>query len=147
MKKRNAVSAIVALLVLLFVYTAASKLMDPETFRGNMYNQELPRWLTELLIRGLPPAEIAVVCCLLFPRMQRMGLYLSLTLLLLYTSYISGILLHFFRRMPCSCAALFRHMSWQQQFWFNLAFIVLIILVLIFDVKRPTQANHAFIHH
>lgn len=146
MKKRYAVSAIIALLVLLFVYTAASKVLDLETFRGNMYNQGLPRWLTEFLIWGLPPAEIAVVCCLLFSGTQRMGLYLSLTLLLLYTIYVAAILLRLLHRIPCSCGGIFRHMSWQQQLWLNLTFITLIVLALILDVKRPTQANHVFIH-
>jgi hypothetical protein len=147
MKKRIAVSAIIALLVLLFVYTAASKLLDLETFRGNMYNQRVPHWLGTLLIWGLPPAEIAVAGCLLFPRTQRMGLYLSLALLFIYTIYIAAILLHFFNRIPCSCGGILRHMSWQQHFWFNLTFIVLTSLALALDKKSPPLSNHSFIHH
>lgn len=147
MKKRNIVGAIIGLLVLLFVYTAFSKLLDLETFQGNMYNQRLPRWMAMLLIWGLPPAEIAVAGFLLFPRTQRMGLYLSLTLLSLYTVYIAAILLHFFPRIPCSCGGILRHMTWQQHFWFNLAFIFLTILALALDEKSPPLSNHAFIHH
>ncbi|MBN9383495.1 MAG: hypothetical protein J0H74_22245 [Chitinophagaceae bacterium] len=147
MKKRNIVGAIIALLVLLFVYTACSKLLDLETFRGNMYNQRLPHWTSMLLIWGLPPAEIAVAGCLLFSRTQRIGLYLSLTLLSIFTLYIAAILLHFFRSIPCSCGGVLRHMTWQQHFWFNLTFIFLTILALALDEKSPPLSNHAFIHH
>lgn len=147
MKKGKIVSVIYALLVLLFMYTACSKLLDLETFRGNMYNQRVPRWGATLLIWGLPPAEIAVVCCLLFRRTQRMGLYLSLTLLTIFSIYITAILLHFFSKTPCSCGGIFHHMTWQQHLWFNLTFIVLIILALSLDEKSPPPSNHAIIHH
>lgn len=147
MKNGKILGGIIVLVVLLFVYAGFAKLLDLETFRENMYNQHLPRWLSELIIWSTPPAELGVVCCLLFPGSQRAGLYYALILLSIYTIYVSAILLQFFRRTPCSCGGVFRHLTWQQHLWFNLTFIVLIILALILDAKRPTRTNHVFFHH
>lgn len=147
MKKGNIVGVISALLVLLFVYTAFSKLFDLTTFRGNMFNQRLPHWLATMIIWGIPPAEIGIVCCLIFRRTHRTGLYLSLSLLSIYTLYIAAILLHFFRRTPCPCGGIFRNMSWQQHFWFNVVVLILTIFALAFDEKSPPPGNHTFIHH
>jgi hypothetical protein len=147
MNKSKLVGVASSLLMLLFVYTASSKLFDLNTFRDNMYNQRIPHWLASLIIWTIPPAEMAIVVCLLFKRTQRSGFYLSLILLSIYTSYIAAILLHFFPKTPCSCGGVLRQMSWQQHLWFNLSFLILTILALAFDGKRPPPSNHSFFHH
>src|SRR6187399_1373949 len=101
MKKRSVMGVIITLLVLLFVYTAFSKLFDLETFKGNMYNQRIPHWLAGILTWAIPAVEIGIVACLFSTRALRLGLICSLTLLSIYTLYIAAILLHLFRRMPC----------------------------------------------
>jgi hypothetical protein len=147
MKKSKLVGVISSLLMLLFVFAAFSKLFDLNTFRDNMYNQRIPHWLATLSIWSIPPAELAIVVCLLFSRTQRTGFYLSLILLSLYTLYIAAILLHFFPKIPCSCGGILRQMSWQQHLWFNLSFLILTILALAFDGKRPPPSNHSIFHH
>ncbi|HVU58630.1 MAG TPA: MauE/DoxX family redox-associated membrane protein [Puia sp.] len=144
MGRRIVVRAIIALLLLLFVYTASSKLVDLEEFRGNMYNQDLPRWLATTLIWAIPASEIGAAACLLFARRLRTGLIVSLLLLIIYTAYVGAILLHFFRRTPCPCGGIFHHVSWPQHFWFNTLCIALATLALILDSKD--REGHLFFH-
>lgn len=137
MKKRSLVRVSIALLVLLYVYTASSKLFDIEAFKGNMYNQQVPHWLADLLIWTIPSSEMAIVICLLFEGTQRRGLYGSLALLSIYTLYIIAILLHFFRKMPCPCGGILPHLGWEAHLWFNLLFIMLTVFALRHRIIHP----------
>lgn len=117
-----------ALLVLLFTYTALSKLLDLEAFKGQMYNQVLPRWLETGLIWTLPEAEIAAVLLLLPERSRLAGLYTSAALMLLFTGYTGLVLLHVFPRVPCSCGGVIQALGWKWHFVFNLFFLLLTLL-------------------
>jgi hypothetical protein len=119
-----------SLLVLLFVYAAASKLADFGDFRGQLYNQTFPHGLADLLLYALPAAELLAVALLLFPRTQLTGLVISLDLLLLFTGYITQVLLHFWDRVPCSCGGILSHMGWGTHLAFNLVFIGLNIAAI-----------------
>ncbi len=145
MKRTMLRGLIPALLVLLFTYTSADKLFGLETFTGSLYNQPIPHRLAFLLSRIIPIAEILTAGCLLFPRTQRIGLYASLFLLTIFTVYIAAILLHFFRKIPCSCAGIFRHITWQQHLWINLLLLVLTGLALLPALGRHLRSplNHS----
>ncbi|MDP9078832.1 MAG: hypothetical protein M3O71_15490 [Bacteroidota bacterium] len=120
----------VLLLILLFVYAAASKLLAFDDFRGQLYNQTFPHGLAEVLVYALPAAELAAVACLLLPRLQLTGLVLSLDLLLLFTGYIALVLLHFWERVPCSCGGILSHMGWGTHLVFNCLFLVINLIAI-----------------
>ncbi|HEY4335519.1 MAG TPA: MauE/DoxX family redox-associated membrane protein [Puia sp.] len=132
----HAADGIVALLVLLFMYTGFGKLFDWQHFTGTLLIQPLPRWLATLLTWILPATEIIAAAFLLFNSTRRSGLIILLALLLVFTGYIGAILLHLFPgRTPCSCGGLFRHLTWQEHFWVNLGLIGLTSFVLI--IRKP----------
>lgn len=137
MKKKLVAGFVPALLVLLFMYTGFNKLFTLAAFTSSMYNQPVPHPLAYILARGIPVAEILTAACLLFPRLQRLGLYASLTLLTVFTGYIGLILLHVFRKVPCSCAGIFRNISWQEHLWINLSLLALTGLALIPATYKP----------
>lgn len=119
-----------ALLIGLFVYAAASKLADMDTFRGQLLNQPFPHGLAGILVYALPAAELLTAGLLLAPRTSRYGLRLSLGLLLAFTGYIALVKLHYWSRVPCSCGGILSHMSWTTHLFFNLFFILLTVLAL-----------------
>jgi putative oxidoreductase len=119
-----------ALLILLYVYAAISKLVTFDDFRGQLYNQSFPREVAVLLLYLLPAAELLTAGLLFFPRTERTGLTLSLVLLTLFTGYISLVLLHFWSRVPCSCGGVLSHLSWGGHLLFNLFFIALNLIAL-----------------
>ncbi|MGY3212455.1 MauE/DoxX family redox-associated membrane protein [Mucilaginibacter sp. HD30] len=118
---------IIFLLVLLWIYTASSKLMDFHHFKAQMHNQTLPRYLADILIYTLPPVEILAALLLVFQATRQAGFYLSALLMLLFTAYIGLVLLNYFGRVPCSCGGVLRMMNWKQHFLFNLFFLLLTV--------------------
>lgn len=46
------------LLIMLFVYTAISKLLDYETFKGQLLSQPLPYFLSSQLVWAIPGIEL-----------------------------------------------------------------------------------------
>jgi putative oxidoreductase len=123
MKKNKTAEIMAALLILLFVYAACSKLFDHAKFSEDMHNQPFPRWLASAIVWGVPAAELLIAAALLFERSRRRAFLASLILLTLFTLYIAAILLHLFPRVPCSCGGLIRRLSWGQHLWFNLFFM------------------------
>ncbi len=129
-----------ALLILLFVYAAASKLFDHAKFSEDMHNQPFPRWLAGALVWSVPAAELLITAGLLSERSRRRAFQASLILLTLFTLYIMAILLHWFPRVPCSCGGVIRKLTWIQHLWFNLFFMGLSGAgIVLLSAARPNQ--------
>jgi putative oxidoreductase len=128
MKKSTLLQVIFALLILLFVYTAVSKLLDFNQFKEQMYNQTVPHEVATVLIWSIPEIELFTAVLLLFESTKRYGLYLSVTLMVLFTGYIALVLLNYFGRVPCSCGGVIKALGWKMHLAFNLFFLLLSIL-------------------
>ncbi len=61
-------------LATLFAYTAVSKVYDWGGTRMAMYNQVFPVWIADIILFGLPVAELAVAVLLLVPGLRKIGL-------------------------------------------------------------------------
>ena len=140
MNRKRITGVIPGLLVLLFMYTGADKLFGLDSFTYSMYNQPIPHGLAFFLARLIPVVEILTALCLLFPATQRIGLYSSFILLFIFSIYIALILLHFFRKIPCSCAGIFRRITWQQHLWINLFLLALTGLALSPALQKPFRS-------
>jgi putative oxidoreductase len=125
----------VFLLVLLWVYAAASKLIEFPHFKHEMHNQVFFPFIQELLIYLLPPVELVVAVMLSYSKTEKLGLYVSALMLMLFTGYIALAKLHFFRRIPCSCGGILEHMGWTAHLIFNMFFLAL-IMVAVFGTKE-----------
>ncbi len=146
MKKPLFLELICGVLVLLFVYTGAAKLIN---FSGNlhdMHNQPFPSWMATTLAYVLPPAEMIIAAMLVFERTRRWGLYVYGILLLFFTLYIGAILLHWFPRVPCSCGGVIKYLTWTQHLWFNLFFLLLVVIALWLRNKILANSHPLFMH-
>jgi len=121
MKKNTIVELISALLLILFTYTALSKLLDFEKFKYQIGQSPFITNISWLVIWSIPSAEIIISIFLIFKRTRLAGLYLSFFLLLLFKGYIF-IMLRYSSYLPCSCGGVLSIMSWKQHLIFNLAF-------------------------
>jgi putative oxidoreductase len=120
--KTTAKPLLTALLILLFVYAAVSKLINPDEFRAQLYRQPFAHGLADLLLYTLPASELLAAVLLGFDRTRLTGLFLSLGLLLSFTIYISLGLLHYWAKIPCSCGGILSHMGWGAHLVFNSLF-------------------------
>jgi hypothetical protein len=136
--KTTAKSLLSALLILLFVYAAVSKLLDPDEFRAQLYRQPFSHGFADLLLYSLPASELLAAALLGFDRTRLTGLFLSLGLLLSFTIYISLGLLHYWAAVPCSCGGILRHMGWGAHLVFNLVFTGVNLTAIFLSRQRPT---------
>lgn len=116
-------TGIVFLLILLWVYTAASKLVDFSAFERELANQTFSRITAQILLWAIPTIELVAALLLLFGKTRFAGFILSSLLMLLFTGYIALVLAGYYDRVPCSCGGVLKQLGWQAHFWFNLFFL------------------------
>lgn len=124
-KYRLLTEIISILLILVFAYTAISKLADFETFRGQMKAQPLPGWISTLVVWTLPAIELITGILLILSRTRLIGLYISLSLMSIFTGYVALALAGAFGSIPCSCGGIIESLSWEAHLAVNLIFTVL----------------------
>jgi len=96
-------TGIVFLLILLWVYTAASKLVDFNAFERELANQTFSRKTAQILLWVIPTVELVAAFLLLLNKTRLAGLTFSFFLLLLFTGYVALVLADYYDRVPCSC--------------------------------------------
>jgi len=112
-------------LVILWVYTAGSKVFDFQEFHHQLKLQHFGAQLTAFLIWAIPAIEITTPILLAITKTRVVGLYLSASLLLMFTGYVALILSGFYAQVPCSCGGVLKEMSWPEHLLFNLSFLLI----------------------
>lgn len=124
MKRRIIIEISAALLILLFVYTATSKLMKFDVFEYQLSKSPLIGASSNWIAWLLPLVELIVSLLLFFPKTRLKGFYASFILMLGFTIYI-GYMLMFTPDRPCSCGGVLASMTWEQHLVFNIFFTFL----------------------
>ncbi len=137
-KKSTVIDVIAALFILLFVYTALSKITNITQFESVLNRSPLIENKAPLVAWGLPMIEFFVAGLLFIPSTRKLGLYSSLVLMILFTSYI-GYMMVFVPTLPCSCGGVLSMMSWKQHLIFNLAFTILAFVSIILGRKKKER--------
>jgi len=137
MNRGRIVEVISALFILLFLYTALSKTNDikstvviiKKTLR--LENYSLPfAW-------GIVISEYIISVLLFVPGTRKIGLYSSLSLMTAFTLYIAYMKL-FLTDLPCSCGGVISKLTWNQHLAFNLIFLLLAFLGILFQRNKGT---------
>jgi uncharacterized membrane protein YphA (DoxX/SURF4 family) len=134
MTKKITSEIITALLVLLFMYAAVSKLIDYSIFKKQLEKSPLLSQIAPLLAIVIPAAELFISVLLLQNKTRLKGLYASFCLMMAFTIYLIGML-NFSKVIPCSCGGIIRALSWKEHVIFNLAFIFLSVAGIIRERK------------
>jgi uncharacterized membrane protein YphA (DoxX/SURF4 family) len=130
--KRIFIELVCLLYVLLFVYAAVSKLMDFENFKVQLGQSPLLSAFAWWVSGLVPIMELGIVVVLAIPKWRTLGLFASLSLMTMFTSYIF-IVLHFSAFVPCSCGGILEKMSWNTHLVFNVAFVGLAVVALVWQ--------------
>lgn len=120
--------SIISLLILLWVYTALSKLIDIDQFTKDIKQQHLPLLIAQAIVWLLPAIELTAASLLMFPESRRAGLILSSILMMIFTFYIVLVLSGYFQNIPCSCGGVLKQLGWRNHLIFNIFFLVLGIM-------------------
>ena len=108
--------------VFLFVYTATSKLFQFDTFQAQLDRYPWIKHMATILVWAVPAIELLAAGLLLARGMRKTGLYLSLSLMVLFTVYLA-LMLGSGEHLPCSCGGVIAWMSWKQHLVLNIFFI------------------------
>lgn len=125
-----------AAFILLWVYTAGSKLVNFATYKLEMEHQVFSLFFSHLLIILIPAAELFTALLLLFSKTNKLGLIFSLLLIFSFTVYIALILVNYFPKIPCSCGGVIGTLGWKAHLVLNLIFLAAAILALFNKPKR-----------
>lgn len=126
------------LLIVLFAYTAVSKLSTPVSFQHSLSQSPLLAAYAHILAWLIPAIEIAVSLALAIPVLRKAGLAASCLLMLSFTIYI-GWMLASQTKLPCSCGGVINLMSWKAHFFFNVAMTLLALTGWIL-IRNRTQS-------
>lgn len=118
------IECISALLILLFVYTAASKLLAHNSFVFTLSQSPLLQRYSIPLSWIIPLTEILISCFLFIPRLRKTGLLFSVILMTAFTIYIS-FMIAFTPTLPCSCGGVIKSLTWKEHLLLNISFVVM----------------------
>jgi hypothetical protein len=124
MSRKLIAEMIGGLFILLFLYTALSKLSEIALFRLVLRSSPLISGYANLVSILIPASEILVSLLLFIPGTRRWGLYASFLLMLIFTLYLV-YMISFTTALPCSCGGVISQLSWKQHLVFNIAFTLL----------------------
>lgn len=143
MKKSTIVEIISALFILLFVYTAVSKLIKATRFENTISKSPLIKDFAETISIGLPVLEIVIAVLLVLPATRLIGLWSATVAMFVFTIYI-GYMLAFTTDLPCSCGGVLEQMTWRQHLVFNIALIVVGMLGIAFYRKEDRNIEKLY---
>lgn len=124
--------------IVLFVYAAISKALDFENFQVQLAQSPLVSAYAGFISYSVIVIELIIAGLLLSERTRKIGLYLSLGMMVSFSIYIY-LILNYSDFIPCSCGGILEKMSWNQHLLFNLGCVILCIISL--------YANNGLINH
>lgn len=126
---------ITGFLIILWVYTTLSKVLEFKKFKHAMSIQVFPKWVGEILVYILPFSEICLVILLILPSFRLIGMYSSLFMMFIFTLYVGGAVFKIYERTPCACGGLFARLNWTRHFKVNI-FLTIIALIGVLLVEN-----------
>ena len=124
------VEVVCYLFLILFVYAAATKLMEYEKFRVQVGQSPILTSLSDWVAPSVPTIELVLALMLFIPRLRLMALYASFSLMVMFSVYIF-LILNFSPYVPCSCGGILEKMGWEEHLIFNIVFVLLAMVAIL----------------
>ncbi len=108
----------------LFALSAYEKFTELERFTAGLAKV---KWIgphAALVAMAVPSLELLISLLLILPATQTLGLRAFATLMVVFTLYITGMLL-WAAQLPCHCNLILTQLSFGQHLVFNIGFIFL----------------------
>jgi len=110
--------------ILLFLHTALDKIWKFNNFRQVLGFMPLLGSAGNIIAYVVPAAEITISALLIIPSTRKWGLAASLTMMLIFTSYLV-FMIFYTDDLPCNCGGVISQLTWTQHIWFNSFFVLL----------------------
>lgn len=141
MKRSLILEVIIYLFILLFVYTALSKLFIYDVYIKDLRRSPDLKPFALALSFIIPISELLIAGLLMFKNTRLLGLYGSLILMVLFTVYVAYVL-NSFDSYPCQCGGIIKELTWRQHIWFNIFFMVLAFIGVLLQRKQDHSRDN-----
>lgn len=122
-KTKNTITEIIInFFILLFVYTAISKIFTHNNFQDVLSKSALIGTYSEIVAWAIPIVELIISILLIIPKTKKWGLMGTLLLMISFTGYLI-YMVSVSTKLPCSCGGIISEFSWQQHIIFNCVLI------------------------
>lgn len=139
--RRLIINVICYALALVFFYAAASKLLEYDKFVVTMGQSAMLSPYANILAWLVPMIETCLTVLLVFEWLRLAGLYGSLALMTMFTTYIY-IIQRYAETIPCSCGGLLEKMDWEAHFVVNIFLVILnIIGIALQDIQLRNESG------
>jgi hypothetical protein len=130
------------LLILLFAYAAANKLMIYNKFAVQIAQSPILAGVSPYLAWLIPAVELIVCILLIWPTWRLFGFYAATILMAVFTLYIAAILT-LSPHVPCSCGGILSQMGWKSHLVFNIVFTGIALAGLLSEkqLKKNSDGN------
>lgn len=145
--KTTIINAIATLFAFLWIYTAVAKLVGYRIFLAQLKMSNLLGGIALLVSIAVPLMELLIATVLLMglstgkPKSLKNGMIASAGLLLLFTMYITGMLMTN-SHLPCTCGGFIQKLSWPQHLVFNIILIGIALIGIILMKEKNTPYRH-----
>lgn len=141
MKRKNIVTGITYFFILLFMYTAISKLLAFDVTLFDMRRNPILGNMSLFWSVSVPVAEIIVSILLFVSATRLVGLWATLILIIGFTVYV-GMLLVSNYQLPCTCGGIFRELSWTQHLYVNIGLTILVIIGILLSYGHGRNGKY-----
>lgn len=132
------VETISVLLIILFVYSAISKLLEFQNFQAQLGQSPLLSAFTGFVSYSVLILEFVIALLLAIPKTRYVALLASFALMLMFTAYII-VILNYSSFIPCSCGGILEKLGWKEHLIFNITFTILAAIAsLLIAINKAT---------
>ena len=110
--------------IILFIYTATSKIQSFKSFELVLSKSVLIGKYSTLVAWTVPSLEIVISALLIVPFTRKWGLFSALAIMLVFTIYLI-YMINSGSQLICTCGGVLSSLTWKQHIWFNAVFIAL----------------------
>jgi len=129
--RNNFIYAIALLHIFLFTYAAVSKIIDFQNFQTQLGQSPLLSPYAQIISYLVILVELLISVLLGVTSLRLIALYLSFSLMVIFTAYIV-VILNFTSYIPCSCGGILEKLGWTEHLIFNLIFVILSLSSILF---------------
>jgi uncharacterized membrane protein YphA (DoxX/SURF4 family) len=132
------VEIISVLLILLFVYSALSKVLEFQNFQAQLGQSPLLSAYTGFISYAVLIVEFTIALLLAFPKTRFVGLLSSFVLMIMFTAYII-VILNYSSFVPCSCGGILEKLGWKEHLIFNVVFTILAVTACLISTTNKLK--------
>jgi uncharacterized membrane protein YphA (DoxX/SURF4 family) len=137
---RLGVEILSVIFILLFLYTASSKLFAHQKFSIQLSQSTLLEPVATFLSYFIPSIEIVIAVLLAVPLLRPAGFMAAYSLMLCFTGYIA-ILLVSQSELPCSCGGILERLSWRAHLIVNVILTSLALAAICIQWPNRTDSK------